>query len=122
MGRFTLRLPETLHSELESRANQEGVSLNQYIVYALTRQVASTYTIQVLPDAVVKEQKENYERLLDSLGTTSSIAETRAFLQERKPDKAESGLTDEKQAHLEKRIREDIKGEPSPEDSEKENQ
>lgn len=48
MGRFTLRLPETLHSRFETRAQREGVSLNQYIVYTLTRQVASSYNNQVL--------------------------------------------------------------------------
>ena len=40
MSRFTLRLPNSLHRELKENASQEGVSLNQYIVYALTRQVA----------------------------------------------------------------------------------
>ena len=41
MSRLTLRLPETLHQQLCHLAEDEGVSLNQYIVYALTRQVAS---------------------------------------------------------------------------------
>ena len=82
MGRFTLRLPESLHEELESRAKQEGVSLNQYVVYALTRQVAPAYTIQVLPEGAVKEQRERYENLLDSLGE-SSLSATKAFLVER---------------------------------------
>ena len=42
MSRFTLRLPNSLHRELKENAHQEGISLNQYIVYALTRQVATT--------------------------------------------------------------------------------
>ena len=36
MSRLTLRLPETLHRQLEAQARREGVSLNQYIVYALS--------------------------------------------------------------------------------------
>ena len=94
MGRFTLRLPKTLHDELELRAQHEGVSLNQYIVYALTRQVASTYTIQVLPEESISEQKASYEKQLDSLGE-SSIGMTRAFLAEREKAEAEDGLTEE---------------------------
>ncbi|MDX1440719.1 MAG: YlcI/YnfO family protein [Rubricoccaceae bacterium] len=82
MGRFTLRLPESLHEELEARARKEGVSLNQYVVYALTRQVASAYTIQVLPEEAVKEQRERYETLLANLGE-SSLSATKAFLAER---------------------------------------
>ncbi len=38
MGRLTVRLPDALHRQLESLAHSEGVSLNQYLVYALTRQ------------------------------------------------------------------------------------
>ena len=82
VGRFTLRLPESLHQELESRARQEGVSLNQYVVYALARQVSPTYTIQVLPEEAIKEQRERYESLLESLGESSLVA-TKAFLAER---------------------------------------
>ena len=94
MGRFTLRLPESLHEELESRARQEGVSLNQYVVYALTRQVAPTYTIQVLPEEAVREQRERHDRLLDSLGE-SSLSATKAFLAERDAAEPDVDLVDE---------------------------
>jgi len=39
MGRFTVRLPDSLHAALEEQAQLEGVSLNQFVVYALTQQV-----------------------------------------------------------------------------------
>lgn len=38
MSRLTVRLPNMLHAQLDALARGEGVSLNQYIVYALTRQ------------------------------------------------------------------------------------
>jgi hypothetical protein len=103
MGRFTLRLPESLHNELESRAQKEGVSLNQYIVYTLTRQVASTYTIQVLPEQLIKEQKVSFEKLLDSLGE-SSLSATKEFLAERESGQREDDLTDEVVAQLEEKL------------------
>ena len=105
MGRFTLRLPETLHNELELRAQQEGVSLNQYVVYALTRQIASTYTIQPLSEAAIKEQRARYDRLLAGLGQPS-LAETKAFLADRETGEHESGLTDEMIARVEAKIAE----------------
>jgi len=37
MSRLTLRLPESLHHRLAEQANQEGVSLNQYVVCSLSR-------------------------------------------------------------------------------------
>lgn len=36
-GKFTLRLPKTLHKELVLRAEDEGVSLNQYILYLISK-------------------------------------------------------------------------------------
>lgn len=103
MGRFTLRLPKTLHDELETRAKNEGVSLNQYIVYVLTRQVASTYTIQVLPEESIREQKESYEKLLESLGEGSIIA-TKAFLAEREEGEQEDELAEEVVARLQEKM------------------
>ena len=35
-GKFTLRLPKTLHQKLVFEANKEGVSLNQYALYTLS--------------------------------------------------------------------------------------
>ena len=35
-GKFTLRLPKTFHKELSLQAEEEGVSLNQYLLYLLS--------------------------------------------------------------------------------------
>lgn len=40
MSRLTLRLPESLHQTLAQQAKDEGVSLNQMIVYLLARVTA----------------------------------------------------------------------------------
>ena len=37
MSRLTVRLPDSLHQRLTQQAEQEGVSLNHYIVYVLTQ-------------------------------------------------------------------------------------
>ena len=36
-GKFTLRLPKTLHHRLTLEAKHEGISLNQYALYKLSR-------------------------------------------------------------------------------------
>src|SRR4051794_39773994 len=37
MARLTLRLPDTLRDRLAERADQEGVSLNQFLVFLLSQ-------------------------------------------------------------------------------------
>jgi len=36
-GKISLRLPQTLHRELTKEAKQEGISLNQFILYKLAK-------------------------------------------------------------------------------------
>ncbi len=71
MSRLTLRLPETLHRQLETQAKREGVSLNQFMVYALTRQLTQSYTVQVLPEEAVVQQRTQFDALRRELGQTS---------------------------------------------------
>ena len=104
MGRFTLRLPQTLHHELESRAQQEGVSLNQYIVYALTRQVASSYTLKRVPDKEILAQRQRYDELLRKLGKPANAAEAENFLAEREIVGPEEALPEEILTAIQARI------------------
>jgi len=36
-GKFNVRVPKTLHKQLAQEAEDEGVSLNQYVVYKLSK-------------------------------------------------------------------------------------
>lgn len=36
-GKFTLRLPKTLHKELTIQAEEEGVSINQYVLFLISK-------------------------------------------------------------------------------------
>lgn len=103
MGRFTVRLPDTLHRELESRAQQEGVSLNQYLVYTLTRQITPAYTIQVLPDADIQHQRERFNALLERLGTLEHN-EMRDFLDSREMEEPENAETAALIAQVEEKL------------------
>ncbi|MEL6439191.1 MAG: toxin-antitoxin system HicB family antitoxin [Cyanobacteria bacterium J06621_8] len=67
MSRLTLRLPESLHQQLVNLAQGEGISLNQYIVYLLTRQVSSAYTVSKRSEEDIKIQQENFNNLVGEL-------------------------------------------------------
>lgn len=116
MSRLTVRLPDTLHRQLNDLADQEGVSLNQYIVYALTRQTTLAYTVQAVPAEEVKQQQASFTALLQSLGQ-ASMAEIEQVLAEREMVEPEAGLSPEVMERLRARLRSkravlDKKGQP----------
>ena len=103
MSRLTLRLPETLHQQLAHLAEGEGVSLNQYIVYALTRQAALAHAIQVVPEAEVEQQQQAFQLLVKQLGQASS-AEIQSVLATREQTEPEADLSSDVVSRLQERI------------------
>ncbi len=92
MSRLTLRLPDSLHQQLEQMAENEQISLNQYIVYALTRQLTMAYNVQPVPDRVIAEERATYASLLQTLGR-GSFDDIQAALAARETVEPEPGLT-----------------------------
>lgn len=74
MARLTLRLPETLHRELAHRAEREGVSMNQYLVFLLSRASAV---------ADVHEQRVRFEAMTNHVSDEEAEAALGALLAER---------------------------------------
>ncbi len=103
MSRVTLDLPETLYRQLEIQAQREGVLLDQYVVYALTRQLTLAYTVRALPETAVAEQRPQYAALLQSLGQ-ASYEEIQKTLAERETVESEPGLTPEVLTRLQQRL------------------
>ena len=94
MSRLTLRLPNTLHNQVRALAEHESISINQYVVYALTRQVTQAYDVQEVPDKVIRQQRAAYIALLQSLGQ-ASFEEIKEALDEREQVELEIGLNPE---------------------------
>ena len=103
MSQVTLRLPKTLHYQLETLAKNEGLSVNEYILYVLAYQVRSAYTMQAVPKEAVAEQQVNFTNLLESLGK-SSVSEMKEVLEQREVVKPEEELTPEIITRLQQKI------------------
>lgn len=103
MRRFTLRLPETLFHRLKLLAQSEGVSLNQYLVYSLTRNVARTYRPIPVPKEEIAQQHAQFDRLIESLGTVSD-EEFDAILAEGDEARLNTGLDPDVVARVEAKI------------------
>jgi uncharacterized protein (DUF1778 family) len=104
MSRLTLRLPETLHQQLAQLAEDEGVSLNQFIVYALTRQAALVYGIQAVPEAEVEQQEQAFRSLIKQLGQVSP-SEIKSVLATREKTAPEVELSADIIERFQERIR-----------------
>jgi muconolactone delta-isomerase len=74
MARLTVRLPDSLHEELVARAKAEGVSLNQFLVYALAK-VATVESVQA--------QRRQFEALRGAVDASDAEAELQALLASR---------------------------------------
>lgn len=74
-GKFVVRVPRSLHRALAEAANQDGVSLNQYINVALAQAVGSARSTQArsLPNAI-SEQAKRLESVIDRLEDGQRIA------------------------------------------------
>lgn len=92
MSRLTLRLPETLHQQLAHLAEREGVSLNQYIVYSLTRQIAPSYTVEMTSAEAINQQQEAFSALRKDLGELS-LMEAKSVLAQREAVQPEEALS-----------------------------
>ena len=75
MARLSLRIPESLHARLRERARIEGVSVNQYATFALSRVTAADE---------VEEQARSFRSLLERFppdeaerALTNALAERR---------------------------------------------
>ena len=71
MSRLTLRLPDSLHQQLEQMAETEQISLNQYIVYALTRQLTMQTSFDEIQQALAAR-----EMVVPEPGLTPEVVES----------------------------------------------
>lgn len=105
MAQLLIELPDTLHYQLEGLARREGVQLNQYVLYILTRQVSSTYMVQVIPEEAVAQQEADYVALRQQWGKVSP-GQVEEVLARREPIEPEPELKSEVVEKLQRRINE----------------
>lgn len=103
MNSITLELPATLQAQLELLAQREGVSLPQYLVYALTRQVSTDFRLEKVAPEIQQTERERFAALLQRLGTASE-SEIDVALAEREVATPEAELTPEVIARMQERI------------------
>ncbi len=65
---FTLRLPEELRRKIKEEAKQSDMSINQYILYTLTKEISYKEAERALKERIKKApSREEALRLLDAI-------------------------------------------------------
>ena len=65
---YTLRLPEELRSKIQEEAKQSDLSINQYILYTLTKEISYKEAVVSLKDRIRKAPSNaDALKLLDSI-------------------------------------------------------
>jgi uncharacterized protein (DUF1778 family) len=70
MSALSLRLPKSLHEQLRELAQEEGISVNQFVMLAVAEKVASISTIEYLQK---RAKRGNREKLLSILNKVPDV-------------------------------------------------
>lgn len=70
MSALSLRLPKSLHEQLRELAQEEGISVNQFVVLAVAEKVAALSTIEYLEK---RAKRGSREKLLEMLKKAPDI-------------------------------------------------
>jgi len=64
MSTLSLRLPESLHKQVQELARREGVSINQFVVLAVAEKMSALMTEDYLEERARQGNRSRFERVL----------------------------------------------------------
>ncbi len=67
MSTISLRLPDSLHKQIRRLAEQDGISVNQFITIAAAEKVAALMTVDYLEERAKRSSREKFEAALAQL-------------------------------------------------------
>ena len=70
MSALSVRIPKSLHEQLRELANEEGVSINQFVTLAIAEKIATLTTIEYLEK---RAQMGGREKLLAALNKVPDV-------------------------------------------------
>ena len=65
---YPLRLPRSVKAEVERRAKQDGVSVNQFVATAVAEKLAAMSTAEFFAERRARADFEAFERLMSRKG------------------------------------------------------
>ena len=77
MSTLRLRLPESLHKQLKVIAEQEGISINQFIATAVAEKVSALMTAEYLEQRAARGDRDRFDRVLGKVRDVPAAEEDR---------------------------------------------
>ena len=65
MSALSLRLPKSLHEQLRELAQEDGISVNQFVVLAVAEKIASISTIEYLQKRAKRGNRAKLQSILE---------------------------------------------------------
>jgi hypothetical protein len=67
MSTLSLRLPESLHKQLKTVAEREGVSINQFITTAVAEKLSALMTVDYLNERAARGDRARFDHVLSKI-------------------------------------------------------
>lgn len=67
MRTLSVRLPDSLHKKLKELAEQEGVSMNQFITLAVSEKMSALLTIDYLKERAERGSKKEFKEIMSEV-------------------------------------------------------
>ena len=71
MSTLSLRLPDSLHKRIRDLAQQEGISINQFISTAVAEKMAALMTVEYLEERAQRGSREKFLAVLAKIPDTA---------------------------------------------------
>lgn len=72
---LTIRLPDSLHREIKQLAQEEGISLNQFLALAAAEKMSALRTVDFLRAEAAKGYRDDFEAFLTAVPDTEPTEE-----------------------------------------------
>ncbi|MCH8124728.1 toxin-antitoxin system HicB family antitoxin [candidate division KSB1 bacterium] len=67
MSTMSIRIPDSLHKRAKELANQDNVSMNQFITLALAEKISALDTENYLEERALRGSKEKFLKVLEKV-------------------------------------------------------
>lgn len=67
MSTSSVQLPESLHNKLKELAEQEGVSMNQFITLAVSEKISALLTVDYLKERAERADEQTFKNIMEQV-------------------------------------------------------